>query len=125
MNSFKCIRKHKNPLVKRNGVCLYDGQLMRIANTHHDGLVLRKEVICHAQDPDLLISKNDGYMEVVAGISQVETIRKLRRLVAQMDDHMPLVLQNDSFEKQWRKDARLILDKTLLGIYVNEDNNNE
>ena len=123
MYNFEHIRKHKNPLVKRDGLCLYDGQLMRMARTHGDGLVLRKEIFCHAQDPHLLIHKSQGYMIHIGYISQVEVIRKLRKLVQTMDNALPLVLEEDSFEKQWRKEARRIVDKTLLGIYVNEDNN--
>lgn len=64
MASFEYVRR-KNKDVKRNRHVLYDGQLMRIANTSHDGLKLRREIVCHANDPSLTIVPDENYKEAI------------------------------------------------------------
>lgn len=63
--AFEYIRKYKNKDVKRNRLVMYDGELMRIANTSGDGLKLRSQVLCHANDDYLTIVPDENYLKAI------------------------------------------------------------
>ena len=72
--NFKLVRR-KNPMVKRDRLVMYDGELMRIANTSGDGLKLRKQILCHANDEHLTIIADKNYLKAVEMIeSAVESV---------------------------------------------------
>ena len=70
MNQFEHIRKYKNKHVWRNRLCLYGNQLMRIVGTTDTGdIILRNQVICHPQDPELRIIQERDLLSAVQILS--------------------------------------------------------
>ena len=57
--------------------------------------------------------------QYVAEKAETMLIKKLRLLVRDMREHLPLIVQCDSFEYLWKRRADEMLDKTMFGKYIN------